>query len=243
MFLVLSLIVVLECLFTGLILTPIGWMLLVWALWNMLFGIVILLLQFGVGRSCITKNAGFLDTRIGRSMFYLYCGVVAGATANTNDAHLPQIITSYVCFVLLWYVGLFELCAPSKRDQQDSAGSPSATAEVQPTLQPLGASLCGSGPRSDAVTISVTPNEAAQAAKFVGRNVAALTQTRPLALPQPCRCVHSSTCTDSIPPLSCQQECSCSECMDSGGRQRWRQRSGQQRRWHSHQRQPLLSLT
>ena len=168
-----SVLVILECLFTGLILTPIGWMLLVWAVWNLVFGLIILALQFGYLRGCISRNAGFLDTRLGRANFYMYCGCVAGANADSKEANMTTLVISYMSFALLWYVGIFELCASSNR--HSTASDTGVPAEVQPGLAPLGASLCGSAAtRSDAVTITVTPDDAAAAARLAGQNAGAI---------------------------------------------------------------------
>ena len=66
-------------------------------------------LQFGYIRGCISRNAGFLDTRIDAS-FYMYCGCVSGANANSKEATVTTLAISYVSFAAL-VRGHLELCA------------------------------------------------------------------------------------------------------------------------------------
>ena len=56
----------LSAVLTLAIITPIGWMLVVWAAWHLAFGSLILQMQMGWGGRCIAKWAGFLTTRFGR---------------------------------------------------------------------------------------------------------------------------------------------------------------------------------
>ena len=58
-----------------------------------LIGLVILMLQIDSSEEKITKWALFLDSRIGRGFFYLFCGSIAGAglVSRGNDWWLQMI--------------------------------------------------------------------------------------------------------------------------------------------------------
>ena len=164
-----SVLVVIASILTLLIFTPIGWMKVVWALWNFAFGATILALQFNQCTAKLDKYAGFLSTRVGRSLFYLYCGNAGGASAAYADAPWYLVLLSYGTFMALWYVGLLELCGPRRPASLDADLSRPLPAEV-PTVAPLGAST-GAAPGS--ISVSITPDQAMSAAKFVGNNKAA----------------------------------------------------------------------
>eukprot|EP00322_Chrysochromulina_rotalis_P020137 CAMPEP_0115856880 /NCGR_PEP_ID=MMETSP0287-20121206/15285_1 /TAXON_ID=412157 /ORGANISM="Chrysochromulina rotalis, Strain UIO044" /LENGTH=201 /DNA_ID=CAMNT_0003311077 /DNA_START=172 /DNA_END=777 /DNA_ORIENTATION=+ len=159
---------------TFLIFTPIGWMKVVWALWNFTFGLMILALQFGKFLKTLDKYAGFLSTRMGRSLFYLYCGNCGGASAAYEDAPWHLVLLSYATFLALWYVGLLEACGPRRPSSMDVKELPG---EV-PTVAPLGLRAASSNPGGvpsagaapGSITVSITPDQARSAANFASKN-------------------------------------------------------------------------
>ena len=174
-FMVLSFFVIFSCAITApvCLLNPLspGIMKIVWAVWNFAFGFLIICLQFNMFHATLAKYAGFLETRVGRSFFYLYCGNCAGASAATEKDPGLWLIVAYCVFAMFWFVGIYELCCKSASDR--------LPAEM-PSLAPLGATLCSDGAdgssngTAPAVTISVSPEQAAATAKFAARNASTI---------------------------------------------------------------------
>lgn len=161
---------------TLLIFTPIGWMKAVCALWNIVFGLVILCVQFGKFTSTLDKYAGFVSTKFGRGLFYLYCGNVGGASMAEKDAAWYLVLISIIIFGALWYVGFLELCGPRKPASM-MVNAKDIPSEHVPTLSPLGgasvsSSEAGNPGAPGSIAITVTPDQALGAAKFASKNQA-----------------------------------------------------------------------
>eukprot|EP00310_Coccolithus_braarudii_P012558 CAMPEP_0183331482 /NCGR_PEP_ID=MMETSP0164_2-20130417/854_1 /TAXON_ID=221442 /ORGANISM="Coccolithus pelagicus ssp braarudi, Strain PLY182g" /LENGTH=206 /DNA_ID=CAMNT_0025499973 /DNA_START=28 /DNA_END=648 /DNA_ORIENTATION=- len=119
---------IVGCFLSLLFLTPVGWIVIVNALWSFLFGVLMVILQIGWGKGLITSYAGFLNSKTGRGLFYLFCGSMGGVAA-TKDASFLLVLFAYINWGMCWFVGIFELCGP--RDTQD--GSP---AELRAGMPP-----------------------------------------------------------------------------------------------------------
>ena len=104
--------------------------------------------------------AGFLDAKLGRAMFYLYCGCATAGAANAKDANAILIVFSYVNWGMCWFVGLFELCGP--KDEKHA----SLPAEVAP--QNVHGSY--SAPQDPSLSINITPAQAGAAVHWASRN-------------------------------------------------------------------------
>lgn len=143
--------------------TPIGWMQVVWALWQLAFASVIAQMQFGCGRGCLSKYAGFLDRRLGRGMFFLYLGVSGGNSASSAPFHM--VVLAYAVLAMCWFVGLYEMFGGGGADDEEPLTAPAG-------LAPLGAALCADsgGGGSNPISINVTPDQAIGAATFVANN-------------------------------------------------------------------------
>ncbi|EOD10499.1 hypothetical protein EMIHUDRAFT_437876 [Emiliania huxleyi CCMP1516] len=111
-FAVLSLV---GCFISFLWVTPIGWMIIISSIWYAAFGGLMIAMQLGYGTKLITANAGFLDSKYGRAMFYFFCGSMAGSSAGSHDAWLVAQIFAYINWGMCWFVGILELCGPKEK--------------------------------------------------------------------------------------------------------------------------------
>ena len=153
------------------IITPLGWMTVVWSAWQLAFALLITQMQFGCGRGCITKYAGFLDRRLGRGMFFMYVGVSGGNNAGAAPFHM--VVLAYAVLAMCWFVGLYEICGSKGAPEEEPLTTPAG-------LAPLGAALCadsgsinsapGGAAGEPRITVSVTPQQAANAASWAASN-------------------------------------------------------------------------
>ena len=170
LFMASSVLAVVLSVFTLLIVTPIGWMKVVNSVWNFSFGAIILFLQFGMFGGALTKYAGFLSKRLGRGLFYLYCGNAGGASAAFVDTPFYVVAIAYATFAALWFVGLVELCGPPN---PNAPKTPASVPGEVPSLAPLGSSANVAGAANHgSINVTITPEQAMGAAKFAAKNKA-----------------------------------------------------------------------
>jgi len=138
--------------------------LLVRTLWNLVFGAIMLLLQFGVADKQLSRWFGFLDGWFGRGMFYLFVG--NNGLLEKADAGGMLVLISYVVWGACWFVGLLELFGP--RSYETTKGDSSSDYRPNTDVAPLAAPL---NPEGDGgVTVRVTGAQVSQAARFASDN-------------------------------------------------------------------------
>jgi len=135
------------------------------AVCNLVLGCLMLCVQFNRFGATVSKYFGFLDTRVGRGVFYLFIGssLLGSAMQSFNILH----ILSFVAFGCCWFVGFCELCGPASRHHVgdamlDPASTPAGGAS---THQPV-----SGGAADGSITINLTPAQMAAGANFVANN-------------------------------------------------------------------------
>jgi hypothetical protein len=138
--------------------------LLVRTLWNLLFGALMLLLQFGWFEASISTYFGFLDGWFGRGMFYMFVG--NNGLLEQSDAGGVLVVISYVVWGACWFVGLLELFGP--RSHEAAKSGDSSSTHYRTDASSLAAPL---SPNPDGgVTVRVTGQQVNQAAQFASDN-------------------------------------------------------------------------
>ena len=101
----LGIVIFVNTILSGRVLTPIGWMALVQGMWMSMLGMVIFLLQLSEWEGFLCKWAMFLAPRAGRGIFYLFCGSIGGA-AFTNSGEWWLVVLGYINLVCCWTMAL-----------------------------------------------------------------------------------------------------------------------------------------
>ena len=117
------------------------WPLLIRSVWNLLFGILLMVMQLRrpwIDRQ-ITKNFGLLDSRIGRAFFFLFVG--QNGLVEFDLANLVCLLSLVVCGAC-WLCGLIELCCrpralPTVPSAPGDNPHPAADSRVADGVAPL----------------------------------------------------------------------------------------------------------
>lgn len=129
-----------------------GWMVIVMSLWYIVFGVLMIFLQIGWGKEMISLKAGFLNGKLGRAMFYMFCGSTAGGAAAAKDASALLVTFAYLNWGMCWFVGVLEMCGP-REVKPGGVGLPHEPTRTDPCL-----------------SINITPSQAASAATWASNN-------------------------------------------------------------------------
>lgn len=147
------------------ILNPVSWMSIVWAVWMIFFGLVLIALQTGDKmRARIVRFAGFLNNRVGRGLFYLFCGNCGGGMASAANIHQCTVPVAWLVLGMCWTMGFVEFCLPSSRPEVDEAAAP-----VVAPGGGLSSSLCANSHAAEASYTVSARTRVAAAVRASGR--------------------------------------------------------------------------
>lgn len=126
------------------------------SIWNIIFGVLMLLIQFN-WKAMISRNFGFLQHWFLRGCFYIF----VGTNAMVNEGAEFKIIFSYCAGFACVFVGVVELlfgfkCAPENAAEGDTENPVKGRHHVEPTLNVNG--------------INLTANQVQTGAQFAANN-------------------------------------------------------------------------
>ena len=101
--------------------------LLIRAIWNLIFGSLIVSMQLHAQwiDRLITRRFGMLDTRVGIGLFYFFVGQNGLLVAKTDSPlDEPVVVFSWAVCIGCWVVGVIEMGGPARGSHHVAATSP-----------------------------------------------------------------------------------------------------------------------
>jgi len=135
------------------------------AIWNIIFGVLILFLQLG-WEKFITRRFGFLHHWFLRGIFYLFVGTNVMECERADGSCVFSIAVGLTCM----FVGVIELLFGAKchgKEDADLEGGGGAGGGAN-----AGRAQVNSGPEGPSLTVNVTPAQAMQGASFAAKAAA-----------------------------------------------------------------------